>query len=905
MVQTIALAPFDNEVPMWMPIRVMEIELSAPQSSLNQTFDGYGQALALVRLHGVPVGIEKFSLIEGKLDPLDLKKAILKHHAHRIIRTLISKRLTSSLHHLLTPEDILTSLRSPPDPVDASLAVTVAVCTRDRATDLAMCLEALSRLRYPNLEILVVDNAASTDATRKLVHDRYPQVRYVLEPRPGLDWARNRAIQEAKGDIVAFTDDDVIVDPGWIDEIVRVFQEDATVMGVTGMVVPWELETEAQWLFERYGGFNRGFDPKWALLGTSHAHLAASRYIGTGQFGTGANMAFRKQVFESIGYFDPALDVGTVTSGGGDLEMFFRLLREGYGLMYEPKALVWHRHRRTRSELQSQIESWGTGFYAYLTRSAQAYPDNRFAILRFGFWWLWRHLRRYAAASIKPSPIPNELVMRELRGSLKGPFLYMKARKRSEDIRKRFGPLKSDAIERRTFPASRMHPDKDSVAVRTIDLQKGIPTIEELGSCHQIRLIVTWSGKPIGALNVNDVGPVLSAHRLRYEIADAFGLDLFSETDKLDKGVLWSKIIDGFIERCMPKADGSSSGYHARKLPPTCSVSVVIATRDRPDDLRECLRFLSRQRVSRPIDIVVVDNNPASGLTEPVVSAFPNVRLAVETRRGSSYARNCGIRLSTGDIVAVTDDDTTMPEDWLETLIAPFEQPDVGIVTGNVLPFELETQAQRLFEQYGGLGRGYIRWKADRDWFDEFTRKAVPTWYLGGTANVAFRRSIFSDPNVGLFEETLGSGVPTGVGEDTYMFYRALKEGYTVVYEPSAYVWHKHRKTMSDLQRQIYAYSRGHVAYHLTTLFRDGDFRALTALFYTLPRYHAARIRDYILGWTNYPLRLAFLEFAGHLAGPWAYWKAHRMVKRMGRSDGIRDSSQQTEDRSRNTGGNR
>ncbi len=871
---------------MFTPIRVVEIELSNLKSYLDRHYSGYGKGLALLRLHGVPVGIEKFSFIDGKLDPLDLRKAILKHHAHRIIRTLIAKRLESPLRHLLTPEDLLNPQSACSHPPDSALPVTVAVCTRDRTTDLAMCLDSLSRLRYPNLDILVVDNAPATDATRKLVQDCYPAVRYVLEPRPGLDWARNRAILEAKGDVVAYTDDDVIVDPGWIDEIVRVFQEDATVMAVTGMVVPWELETEAQWLFERYGGFNRGFDPKWALLGKAHAHLAAIRYIGSGQFGTGANMAFRKKVFEAIGAFDPALDVGTVTNGGGDLEMFFRLLREGYGLMYEPKALVWHRHRKSLSELHSQIESWGTGFYAYLTRSARAYPDNRFAIARFGLWWLWRHVRRYAAASVKPSPIPRNLVMRELLGSLKGPYLLTKARKRAAEIQRRFGPLTVDPIGSHTASVARRFPKKDPIAVRTIDLHNGISSIDGLESYHRIRLMLTWSGKPIGVLDLKDIGPVLSAHRLRYEIANAVGLDLFTETDRLDKGVLWSRILDGFVERCMPTSVPSSIGACTRRLSSKLSVSVVIATRDRPDDLRECLRCLTRQRVNHPMEILVVDNNPSSGLTAPVVSAFPNVRLAVETRKGSSFARNCGIRLSTGDIVAMTDDDTTMPEDWIETLIAPFEQQDVGIVTGNVLPAELETSAQRLFEQYGGLGRGFVRWKADRDWFDEFTRKAVPTWHLGGTANAAFRRTIFSDAGVGWFEETLGAGVPTGVGEDTYMFYRALKEGYAIVYEPSAYVWHKHRRSMSDLERQIYAYSKGHVAYHLTTLFRDGDFRALTTLFFALPRYHLSRIKDYLLGWADYPLRLAFLELAGHLAGPWAYWKAKRLVKRIGQGDG-------------------
>ncbi len=869
---------------MYMPIRVVEIELSTLESCLNQHFQGYGKALALLRLHGVPVGMERLSIIQGKLDPLDLRKAMLKHHAHRIIQTLISERLTLPIQHPLTPKDLL-DLPSIAGPPDASLAVTVAVCTRDRADDLSMCLKSLSRLRYPNLDILVVDNAPATDATRKLVREGYPSFRYVLEPRPGLDWARNRAVLESKGDIVAFTDDDVIVDPGWIDEIVRVFQEDATVMAVTGLVVPWELETEAQWLFEHYGGFNRGFDPKWALVGKSHAHLAARRYAGTGQFGTGANMAFRRKVFDDVGFFDPALDVGTVTNGGGDLEMFFRLIQEGHGLMYEPKALVWHRHRKDYPQLRSQIESWGTGFYAYLTRSAMAYPDQRYALARFGIWWLWRHVRRYIRLSVKPSMIPRELVRREFFGSLIGPLRYRTARKQAIAIQHQFGTLVSESVRKKLHSNDRNFTVRDDpIAVRMIELTEGIRSIDDLGSYNRVRLIVTWGGNPIGEMQLENIGPILSAHRLRYEIASRIGLDLFSKEYRLEKGILWSILIDGFTERCLSekvvqRSDRTKTGCSQAK-----SVSVVVPTRDRPDDLRRCLNCLCSQRVNRKIEIIVVDNNPESGLTSAVVKDFPGVQWVGERRKGSSYARNHGILVGTGDIVVMADDDTTMPEDWLENLIAPFEQPDVSIVTGNVLPADLETPAQRIFEMYGGLGRGFVRWKADRDWFDEFTRRAVPTWHLGGTANVAFRTSLFRDPGVGLFEETLGAGAPTGVGEDTYLFYRALKEGYAIVYEPSAYVWHKHRRSMSELRRQIYAYSRGHVAYHLTTLFRDGDFRALMTLCFDLPCYHAARVKHYLLGWTDYPLGLAFLEFAGHLAGPWAYWKANRLVKRMGRS---------------------
>src|SRR5690606_34847875 len=94
--------------------------------------------------------------------------------------------------------------------------VTVAVCTRDRPEDLALCLEAISQLNYPHLDCLVVDNAPRDESIAQLVRTQFPTVRYICEPHPGLDWARNRAIAEARGEIIAYTDDDVVVDPGWI-----------------------------------------------------------------------------------------------------------------------------------------------------------------------------------------------------------------------------------------------------------------------------------------------------------------------------------------------------------------------------------------------------------------------------------------------------------------------------------------------------------------------------------------------------------------------------------------------------------------------------------------------------------------------------------------------------------------
>jgi GT2 family glycosyltransferase len=316
------------------------------------------------------------------------------------------------------------------------------ICTRDRADDLALCLEALAQLAHSDLtlEILVVDNAPSTNATEQLVRGRYPQVRYVVEPRPGLNWARNRAILEAQSDLVAYTDDDVIVDREWVRASASVFAENPEVMAVTGLVVPYELETEAQILFERNGGFTSSFERRWYRVDRAGGERAATRHGHLGQFGTGANMTYRRSVFEQIGLFDPALDVGTVTNGGGDLEMFFRVLKAGHTLVYEPRAIVRHRHRRAYIQLRKQLTHDGMGFLACVACCMRAYPEERLGFVRVLAWWLrWWIIERALKSIVSPAHFPLELVLTELRGALAGPRRYTQAQRQVEQILQTFG----------------------------------------------------------------------------------------------------------------------------------------------------------------------------------------------------------------------------------------------------------------------------------------------------------------------------------------------------------------------------------------------------------------------------------------------------------------------------------
>ena len=856
------------------PTFVCDYELSAP-SDERSDLHRFGDARVLLRLHGRPLGHTRVPIIDGRVDLESLERKIVRDYLPRFASLLAERAIASSvLPSDLDPERLLV----PPSNGRASTpTVTVAVCTRDRTVDLARCLAALHRVDYPNLDILVVDNAPVTDETAALVRDRFPAVRYVREPRPGLDWARNRAILECRGDILAFTDDDAVVDAGWVAALARAFAASPDVTAVTGLVVPYELDTEAQQVFEDYGGFGRGYTRRWYRAPRNGS--VALVHGGSGKFGTGANMAFRRCVFDAIGGFDPALDVGTPTNGGGDLEMFFRVLKTGHTLVYEPAAIVRHRHRRSLTELQTQIANNGVGLFGYLARTAKVFRDERLAVLRLGLWWMWWwNVRRLLRSYVRTEHVPRSLIRAELKGSIVGVGRYRQA-------------IAQMRATERAFPQEPRLPDVPSVAsparaaandevVRHVDLGEPLRPIDDAAGYERMRLIVTWRGTSVGVVTLDHHGGTVPAAWLSDVITQQMPARVLDAGLRLGIDLVWMSLVASVARRF-------ASLSRAARTPHGLSVSIVVATRDRPGDLQRCLRSLEGQRSNRRIEIVVVDNNPGSRLTRRALRDFPDVVVVDEPRPGLSYARNRGIAAATGDLIVTTDDDVTCPDDWIERLVAPFQRDDVMIVTGNVLPAELDTHAQRVFESYGGLGRGWQRRIVDAEWFGQF-RRAVPTWRLGCTANAAFRRSIFGNPDIGLMDEALGAGTPTGCSEDTYVFYRVLKAGYAIAYEPDAFVWHRHRRSMKAVRRQIYSYAKGHAAYQLTTWLRDGDRRGVTRILYELPGVYLRRGWQRIRRQSEYPLTFVLLEVLGTLAGPLALWRSRRRVRRLGPSTPLR-----------------
>jgi GT2 family glycosyltransferase len=399
------------------------------------------------------------------------------------------------------------------------------------------------------------------------------------------------------------------------------------------------------------------------------------------------------------------------------------------------------------------------------------------------------------------------------------------------------------------------------IAVRTVDVREAIAPLTDVEGYARVRVFVADGPELIGAVDIWNTRQTISASRLRQAIAQT--------------------LLYPLAARGLARQLGQNAA--TERLSSDVPVSVVVPTCDRPEDLRRCLQSLMSQQTMRPLEIIVVDNRPAQGTVRHVIRDFASVIVIEEERAGLSYARNAGFLAARGEILVATDDDVVAPPNWIERLVAPFARPEVAAVTGQVLPLELETEAQCRFEAYGGLGKGFEPIEVNSCWFNGF-RGAVPTWRLGATANAAFRASALADPAIGMLDEALGAGTPTGCSEDTYLFYRLLKANRTLVYDPSAYVWHRHRLTNDELRNQIFAYSKGHVAYQLTTLIRERDPRSLVRLGWSLPKVYAGRAIDRIRGRSDYPLGLIAQEILGNLAGPWALWRSRRRVRKLGRS---------------------
>jgi O-antigen biosynthesis protein len=431
------------------PVRIVEVELSDALPLVPPQLPGgnrHRRAQSLVRLHSRPLGVIELVIGEQGVSPSEYGERVWHVLGSAINEHLIEDGLTPVGH--VPPAGL--PYASPPACVEERRRAaanapfaSVVVPTRDRTDSLTACLRSLLELDYPGYEIIVVDNRPSTTETANLLKRQFgdrstPDVRYVREDGP-VAVARNRGVNEARGTVIAFTDDDVIVDRSWLLELVRGF-ENSCVACVTGMILPAELETPSQVWLEQYGGFSKGFRKRLFDLYENRPETPLFPYASA-MLGSGANMSFRTDILRHLGGFDPATGPGTCARGGEDLAAFFEVIAAGYSVAYQPTALVYHRHRKDYESLREQAFSYGVGLSAYLTKTLVDRPTR---LPEFGLWL--PHAFTYllsptsAKNANKRADYPRELTWLERKGMLYGPVAYLRARRQS----RHFGRTRSE-----------------------------------------------------------------------------------------------------------------------------------------------------------------------------------------------------------------------------------------------------------------------------------------------------------------------------------------------------------------------------------------------------------------------------------------------------------------------------
>ena len=404
------------------PTKVLEVELSSPLGDLP--CPEHGAAKVLVRLHGVPLGFLDLVVRDGGVPAAEVRAA--------------ADGLGLAAH---LQADGLTDPQAPgadwacqaPGPHPLPGTISVVLCTRDRADSLRLALGSVLAAADHDVQVVVVDNAPRTDATRTVVDELAdPRVTYLVEPRPGLSIARNTGARAATGDVIAFTDDDVVVDRQWLAGLRRGFTRAPRVGCVTGLVPSAELETAPQHFFDAKVHWSSSTTPRLFDLAEHRADSALYPYA-SGMVGTGANFAVSRPAYQALGGFDEALGAGALTRGGEDLDWFVRTLTGGWTIAYEPSAVVWHWHRKDLNSLREQLYGYGTGLTAYLLKHALTARGFR-QMSRSALHGL-RYSRGKHGESLEAG-IDPALLRRERVGMLHGPVLYLRARRRVAQARR-------------------------------------------------------------------------------------------------------------------------------------------------------------------------------------------------------------------------------------------------------------------------------------------------------------------------------------------------------------------------------------------------------------------------------------------------------------------------------------
>ena len=388
------------------PVRVLEADLRSGDgiASLPSRYHG---ARVLGRLDGTPIGYARLPNSPEGFDGAALARHFVEQLEPRFWEEEVRRRLGTAPRLSERP------------------AVSVVVCARSSPRDLHACLAAVAAQTVAPLEVTVVDGAPGGGPAFEVARDH--RVQYVVAPQPGLSSARNAGLRASRAAVIAFVDEAARPAPGWLAAIADAFASPGIDV-VTGHVMATELETHAQHLFQDlYGSIGNGLQP------AVYSRRGRSLTFEPELYGNGSNMAFRRDALEAIGGFDEILDLGKLSSGGGELDAFQRLIEANGTILYRPDAYVRHvEATRTMRDLSRRSFERGLARGAFLAAAwSRARGGGRVEV---ALWYLrllfGSALPQTVGALFRRNEQPLRLSLLELGGFLAGPVLYAVARRR-------------------------------------------------------------------------------------------------------------------------------------------------------------------------------------------------------------------------------------------------------------------------------------------------------------------------------------------------------------------------------------------------------------------------------------------------------------------------------------------
>ena len=306
----------------------------------------------------------------------------------------------------------------------APRSVSVVVATCGHPPTLERCLRSVLHSDYDDFEVIVVDHGPPSPDTARMVVTQFPgelRLRYLEEPWSSASAARNTGLARAEAAIVAFIDDDAVVDSQWIRTSVDALLDEPEVVCVTGRGASPRVEDAMRFAAELTGGYWTRRTYRRSDAHNGHPLLAHT----AGGLGSGAGIVMLTDVGRELGGFDLALGPATPACGGEHIDLLARLLRAGYTISHEPNAIIWRAHPAHAEARHGQIYRYGIGLGAIISKRLISGPERRA--------WLWavpaavRYSRDPAPRQQGDTPAPYPLRLRWLMrlGMLLGPFAYL------------------------------------------------------------------------------------------------------------------------------------------------------------------------------------------------------------------------------------------------------------------------------------------------------------------------------------------------------------------------------------------------------------------------------------------------------------------------------------------------